>query len=79
MTCQEAIDVMGEALEGTLVSDLQPGFDEHMAECRPCATYFEHLVVTRRALLSIPREASTSPRRTELIEEFRKEFDRRGD
>jgi len=79
MTCQEAIDVMGEAVEGCLVPGLRPGFDEHIAECHPCATYFEHLHLTRRALRSMPHEGGTSPRRSELIEKFRKEFEREGD
>ncbi len=76
MTCQEAIDVMDEALDGRLSHELRPGFDEHMVECQPCSTYFEHLHVTRRVLRSLPREEGSSPRRSELIEAFRKEFER---
>lgn len=75
MTCQEAIDVMGEALEDRLAPELRPGFDEHMTECEPCAMYFEHLHVTRRVLLTMPAEDATSPRRDELIEKFRREFE----
>lgn len=74
MTCCEAIDVMGDALEGRLERPLRPGFDEHMAECGPCATYFEHLQVVRRVLLEMPRERGTSPRRTELLAEYRRLF-----
>lgn len=74
MTCQEAIDVMGEALEGRLQADLRPGFEEHMAECPPCATYLDHLKVTRRALLNLPPEGGASPRRQELIQEFKREL-----
>ena len=71
MTCQEAIDVMGEALEGRL----QPGFEEHMAECAPCATYLGHLRVTREALRHLPPEGGTNPQREQLIEAFKREFD----
>lgn len=78
MTCYEAIDVMGEALEDTLEPALRLGFDEHMAECGPCAAYFEHLHVVRSALLEMPREGATSPHRAELIEEFRRQFRRDG-
>lgn len=76
MTCQEAIDVMDEALEGRLAPGLRPGFDEHMSECRPCSIYYGHIRLTREALRSLSRERSTSPRRGELIEEFRRERDR---
>jgi predicted anti-sigma-YlaC factor YlaD len=79
MTCQEAIDVMGDALEGRLDSALRPGFEEHLAECSPCGTYFGQLSVTREALGLLARPGGTSPRRVQLIEEFQKEFDRGGD
>jgi len=74
MTCQEAIDVMGEALEGRLPADLRPDFDEHMAECPPCATYLQHLQVTRNALLRLGAENGSNTRRQELIDAFRREF-----
>jgi hypothetical protein len=79
MTCQEAIDVMGEALEDRLQPDLRPGFDGHIAECRPCSAYFQHLRLLRAALCALPSEGGTSPRRSELIEAYRKEFERDGD
>ena len=79
MNCQEAIDVMGEAVEGRLEPDLRPGFDEHMTECGPCATYYEHLRVTRSLLRSLPRDPKESPRRSELIEKFRRQFERNDD
>jgi hypothetical protein len=79
MTCQEAIDVMGEAVEGRLATGLRPGFDEHMAVCAPCATYYQQLRLTRGTLRSLPPERRGSPRRSELIEAFRREFGRGGD
>ena len=75
MTCQEAIDVMGEALDGRLQPAFRPRFQEHMAECGPCATYLEHLRVTRNALRHLPPEGGKNPRREQLIEAFRREFD----
>ena len=80
MTCQEAVDLMGPALEDELASASRPGFDEHMDECRPCATYLEHLRVarlaTRQALLQLPPERRTNPRRDELLDAFRRELGR---
>jgi len=75
MTCQDAIDVMGDALEGRLTAELRLGFDEHMAECPPCATYLQHLQVTRETLLRLgASKGATSARRQQLIEAFRREF-----
>jgi hypothetical protein len=79
MDCYEAIDVMGDAVEGRLKSHLRSSFDEHIHECRPCASYLDNLRVTREALRHLPPEGGTSPRRQELIDAFRKEFQRGSD
>lgn len=76
MTCQEAIDVMGDAVEDRLAVQFRPGFDEHMAECRPCATYFEQLRLTRDALRALPRERGADAHRDALLREFRERFGR---
>ena len=72
MTCQEAIDVMGDAVEQRLAPEVQPGFDEHMDECRPCATYFQHLVLTRGVLRGLPGERPAHAQRDELLRRFRR-------
>jgi anti-sigma factor RsiW len=74
MDCFEAIDLMGDAVEGRLVAARRPGFDEHMAECIPCATYFEHLRITREALQHLPPEGGTNPNLDSLLRAYRKEF-----
>jgi anti-sigma factor RsiW len=79
MNCQEAIDLMGDAVDGCLPSTFQPGFEEHMVECASCRTYLEHLRLTRQALQSLPRGSGTSSRRKELIKKFTEEFDRNRD
>jgi len=79
MNCQEAIDLMGDAVDGTLQSTVRTGFHEHMVECPSCRTYLEHLRLTRQALGSLPRGSGTSPRRKDLIRKFTEEFDRPGD
>lgn len=79
MNCQEAIDLMGDAVDGTLQSTVRIDFHEHMAECPSCQTYLEHLRLTRQALGRLPRGAGTSPRRKDLIKKFTEEFDRRRD
>ena len=73
MNCYEAIDLMGEALEGRLAADARPGFDEHLGECAACRTYLDQLRVTRETLGRLPRRPATSPRRSDLLATFRKE------
>ena len=82
MNCQEAIDLMGVAIDGRLPRSAVAPFEEHMAECSACGTYFGQLRLTRQALRSTARPAGRNPRRDALISRFRKEFgsdpDRRG-
>ena len=75
MECPEAIDVMDLALEESLEPVLVAPFEEHLAECPPCQTYFEQLRCTRDALRALPRHGTTSPQRAELIERFKRERD----
>ena len=79
MDCQEAIDIMELAMEGRLQPPLRAGFEDHITECAPCGTYFEHLRLTRQALRFQLRVGGTSSRREDLIEAFREEFERKGD
>jgi anti-sigma factor RsiW len=74
MTCHQAIDVMGEEVEGCLPPALRAGFDAHMAECSPCATYLAHLRLAREAVRHLPVGATSDDRRTQLIAEFKREF-----
>lgn len=74
MNCYEAVDLMGDALEGTLAAALRDGFDGHLAECRPCRVYMEQLVLTRGALGRAGDPPRTSPHRDDLIAEFRRRF-----
>jgi len=74
MNCHETIDLMGDALEGSLAPERQPGFDEHLEECPPCRAYFDQLRVTLLALERLPRTGATSQRRSDLISEFQREW-----
>jgi hypothetical protein len=74
MNCATAIDLMGDALEGSLPPDSEPGFREHLLECGPCGTYFEQLGAVRAALGHLPPSPQAHPRRDELIEEFQREL-----
>ena len=76
MTCQEAIDVMEDAIDECLEPKLRLGFEEHMEECAPCRVYLEQLCLTRQAMQLLDRGEGTIPRREELIDRFLKEFKR---
>lgn len=73
MNCYEAIDLMGDELEGQLPAERRAGFDEHLGECAVCATYFDQLRTTVRALEHLPRPGLAPGRRSELIAAFQRE------
>jgi len=74
MDCYEAIDLMEDALGGSLVAEGRAGFDDHLQECATCRTYLEQMRITLGALERLPRSTETSRRRSELIAAFRREF-----
>lgn len=74
MTCYQAIDLIGDAIEGTLPPGARAGLDEHFAECPPCRNYMDQLRVTCQALGRLPGSGGGGDRRAELIARFRREF-----
>lgn len=73
MNCYQAIDLIGDALDGTMGADARSGFQEHIAECAACRNYLDQLRITRGALERLPRPPETSPLRSELLATFRRE------
>lgn len=73
MNCYEAIDLLGDDLEGTLAQERRQGFDEHMEECAACRTYRDQLEITIQAIEMLPRPPLTPERRSDLIAAFRRE------
>lgn len=74
MNCAEVLDVVSEALDGTLVEEVRLQFDEHLGECLACRTYVEQLRLSVEALKRVPKRGKPNPRQAELIEEYRKKF-----
>lgn len=74
MNCYEAIDVMGEAIEGTLPDAQRAGLDGHLDECRPCRVYMEQLVLTRQALGRLRAPDAPPAGREELLRRYRGVF-----
>lgn len=74
MNCYEAIDLMGDAIEGTLMPAARAGLDDHFAECPPCRNYMDQLRLTCEALGALPGPDEAGRRRAELVAKFRQEF-----
>lgn len=74
MNCHEAIDLIGDAIEGTLAPDALAGLDEHFAECPPCRNYMDQIRLTRQALGHLPATGEAGDRRDDLIARFKREF-----
>jgi hypothetical protein len=74
MNCYEAIDLMGDELEGRLAPEFRAGFEEHMDICAACGTYLDQLRITLRALENMPRESISPRTRSELIAAFQREW-----
>ncbi len=71
MNCEEAIDLIGDAIDGRLPPESASGFEEHMIECTACGTYFQQLLLTREGLRALSPERVADRRREELLRAFR--------
>jgi predicted anti-sigma-YlaC factor YlaD len=74
VNCYEAIDLMGDAIEGTLAPEARAGLDDHFAECPPCRNYMDQLRVTCQALGRLGGPGEPGDLRSELIAKFRQEL-----
>jgi len=71
MTCRELVDVITEYLEGTLAHADRARFEEHLGECRYCATYLDQMRDTIVALGELCEDSISAEARAELVEAFR--------
>jgi len=55
MTCQDAIALLSEYLEGVLGTDLLADLERHLAECAPCVAYVNTFRATRRLTAEVAR------------------------
>ena len=74
MNCWEAIDLMGDAMEGVLAPEPSAGLFDHLEECPPCRNYFEQLQLTRRALRNLGHPEDPNRKRRELLDRFKDAF-----
>ena len=73
MICEEAIDLMGSALEDALPTPVRPAFAAHLEECPPCHSYLVQLGEAVRSLRRIPFESAPDALRAELLRRFREQ------
>jgi len=78
VNCYEAVDLMGDALDGRLPEGARAGFEVHMAECGPCATYLAQIRAAREALMRLPVEPLPRERLEAIVEAYRRELGARG-
>ena len=72
MTCAQALDLVGEALENSLADPERAGFEDHLGECAACRTYVEQIRLTLLALEALPPPEAANPHREALLAQFRK-------
>jgi len=68
VTCREAIDVLADYLDGTMLPDVAAELERHLADCAPCRAY---LATYRKT-----RELGTAAGRAEMPEEMRERLHR---
>lgn len=73
LTCQQATELVTEALERALSPRLHALFNEHVETCEPCSTYLQQVRETVAFLRSLPRERNEAedPVSESLLEAFR--------
>jgi anti-sigma factor RsiW len=70
MTCQELVELVTEYLEGTLPTDQQARFEQHLAACPGCADYVQQMRLTIRAAGQLAEEALEPRMREALLAVF---------
>jgi predicted anti-sigma-YlaC factor YlaD len=71
LTCQELVELVTDYLEQTLPPEDQALIEAHLAGCRGCRTYFEHMRQTIQAVGTLTEETIPSQARDDLLAAFR--------
>ncbi len=71
LACRELVEAVTEYLEGALPSAEAERFEEHLATCRGCRTYLDHVRTTVKITGSLPVDAIPHPVRARLLEVFK--------
>ena len=71
MACQELVELVTAFLEGDLAAAERARFEEHLATCSGCRTYFEQMRLTLRALGQVPEPSLSTEAREQLLRLYR--------
>ena len=71
ITCQAAVELMTDYLEGALTPKERERFDRHLRHCPPCARILDQLRVTTDVLARLRCDELDAETRTRLIELYR--------
>ncbi len=71
MTCQQAVELVTEYLEGALTPRARRRFERHIRGCVACTTYLEQVRLTADTLGRMHPHPPTGPARDSLLQAFR--------
>jgi anti-sigma factor RsiW len=72
ITCQQAVGLVTEYLEGTLVHDDRARFEAHLAECPHCTEHVRQIQVTVAVAGRVREEDLGSVAREDLMDLYRR-------
>ena len=72
LTCQELVELVTDYLENRLALPERLRFEEHLALCAGCGTYFHQMRSTLKALAHMPSPKLPVEIKSELMEAFRR-------
>ncbi|HEX9891675.1 MAG TPA: zf-HC2 domain-containing protein [Actinomycetota bacterium] len=71
MTCRELVHVVTDYLEGALPQADRARFEAHLAGCRGCRAYLDHMRMTLRATGRLTEDEVSPRARDALLAAFR--------
>jgi anti-sigma factor RsiW len=71
LTCREFVEIVTAYLEGTMPPGERARFETHLAGCRHCATYFDQMRLTIRALGRLTENTLPPDVKDDLFQMFR--------
>jgi hypothetical protein len=71
LTCQHAVELVTEYLEGALTPRARKRFERHIRGCAACTTYLDQVRLTADTLGRVHPDPPTGPARDSLLQAFR--------
>lgn len=71
LSCQELVELVTDYIENALPDELRRRFDDHIAHCSGCQTYFEQMRLTIRATGTLTPDSLSPEAESALLDAFR--------